>query len=156
MVADPLTTYSNFQEIWQVFKVASAALSIIALIIATTTYARLIEKDKRIIALYHSMGATGYQIRLFYIIHLLLLNLMAVAFAVLIGLALATVLSLANQSALTQVFILGFGMSSNQIWLIGWNPIAYYILSAALLSAVLAVLFSSGQFSSKKLARNIK
>lgn len=47
IVADPLTTYANFQEIWQVFKVVSAVLSIIALIIATTTYARLIEKDKK-------------------------------------------------------------------------------------------------------------
>ena len=49
-------TYENLQNAWLVFKIAVAVLTVIALIIAISTYGRLIGKDMKIISLYHAMG----------------------------------------------------------------------------------------------------
>ena len=56
-VSDPIMTYENLQNVWLVFMVVVAVLTVIALIIAVSTYGRLIGKDMKIIALYHVLGA---------------------------------------------------------------------------------------------------
>ena len=88
-ISDPLTTYDNFQLVWLVFGITAAVLAVIALIIAVSTYARLIGKDMKIIALYHAMGATRGQVRLVYLSYLLILSLMTVAFSLAVGLGMA-------------------------------------------------------------------
>ena len=120
-VSDPIMTYENLQNAWLVFKIAVAVLTVIALIIAISTYGRLIGKDMKIISLYHAMGANRKQIRLVYLTYLLMLSIMAVGFAIVVGLALAAVLSLVNMTNLAQVFAFGFGIETEGVWLIGWN-----------------------------------
>lgn len=155
-ISDPLTTYENLQNVWLVFKIAALVLAVIALIIAVSTYARLISKDMKIIALYHATGATKGQIRKVYAVYLMMLSLMAVAFAVLAGLGLAAVLSMVNMEALGQVFALGFGVEAEGVWLIGWNNLIWCLVGAMILAAVVAVALGNGNFTSKELARKMK
>lgn len=155
-VSDPLKTYDNFQLVWLVFGITAAVLAVIALIIAVSTYARLIGKDMKIIALYHAMGATRGQVRLVYLSYLLILSLMTVAFSLVVGLGMALLLGAVNSEAISQVFWMGFGVEPGKIWLVGWNWMVWAMVAVILLSALLAILLSNGQFASKKLARKMK
>ena len=155
-VSNPLTTYENLQNIWLAFKVVAAVLVVIAAIIALSTYARLIGKDLKIISLYHALGATTGQIRVVYVVYLLILSVMAVGFAVIVGLILAAVLSIANITALEQVWSLAFGVEAGAIWLIGWNNLIWWPTGVMLLTAVVAVILGNGNFTSKELAKKMK
>ena len=155
-VSDPIMTYENLQNVWLVFMVVVAVLTVIALIIAVSTYGRLIGKDMKIIALYHALGATKGQIWVVYAVYLLMLSMMAVGFAIVVGLALAAVLSLVNMTNLVQVFALGFGLETEGVWLVGWNNLLLYVVGAIMAAAILVVILSDGQFADKKLARRIK
>lgn len=155
-ISDPLTTYDNFQLVWLVFGITAAVLAVIALIIAVSTYARLIGKDMKIIALYHAMGATRGQVRLVYLSYLLILSVMTVVFSLAVGLGMALLLGAVNGEAISQVFWMGFGVEPGKIWLVGWNWMIWVMVAVLLLSAVLAILLSNGQFASKKLARKMK
>lgn len=155
-VADPLGTYDNLQQVWSVFKVAAAVLAAIAVLIALSTYVRLLGGDVKIIALYHAMGATGWQIRLVYLTYLVMLSVLAVGFAVILGLGLAAVLSLVNMAALKEVFAMGFGVVVEEIWLVGWSGVIWWLAGALLVAAVLAVVLGNGNFASKGLAKRMK
>ena len=155
-VADPLGTYDNLQQVWSVFKIAAAVLAAIAVLIALSTYVRLLGGDVKIIALYHAMGATGRQIRLVYLTYLVMLSMLAVGFAVILGLGLAAVLSLVNMAALKEVFAMGFGVVTEEIWLVGWSGVIWWLAGALLVAAVLAVLLGNGNFAGKGLAKKMK
>lgn len=155
-VADPLGTYDNLQQVWSVFKIAVAVLVAIAMLIALSTYVRLLGGDVKIIALYHAMGATGWQIRLVYLTYLVMLSMLAVGFAVILGLGLAAVLSLVNMAALKEMFAMGLGVVMEEIWLVGWSGVIWWLAGALLIAAVLAVLLGNGNFASKGLAKRMK
>ena len=155
-VADPLGTYDNLQQVWLVFKIAAAVLAAIAVLIALSTYVRLLGGDVKIIALYHAMGATGWQIRLVYLTYLVMLSVLAVGFAVILGLGLAAGLSLVNMAALKEVFAMGVGVVVEEIWLVGWSGLIWWLAGALLVAAVLAVVLGNGNFASKGLAKRMK
>ena len=155
-VADPLGTYDNLQQVWSVFKIAAAVLAAIAVLIALSTYVRLLGGDVKIIALYRAMGATGWQIRLVYLTYLVMLSMLAVGFAVILGLGLAAVLSLVNMAALKEVFAMGFGVVVEEIWLVRWSGVIWWLAGALLAAAVLAVVLGNGNFASKGLAKKMK
>ncbi len=155
-VSDPILTYENLQNVWLVFKIVAAVLAVIALIITLSTYARLIGKDLKIISLYHALGATKRQIRIVYVVYLLMLSLMAVGFAILLGLAFAATLSIVNMEALRQVWVLAFGTQAGEIWLIGWNSMIWWIVGVMILAPVVAVTLGNGNFTSKELAKKMK
>ena len=155
-VSDPLKTYDNFQLVWLVFGITAAVLAVIALIIAVSTYARLIGKDMKIIALYHAMGATRGQVRLVYLSYLLILSVMTVVFSLAVGLGMALLLGAVNGEVINQVFWMGFGVEPGKIWLVGWNWMIWVMIGVVLLAALVAVVLGNGQFTSKKLARKMK
>lgn len=155
-VADPLGTYDNLRQVWSVFKIVAAVLAAIAVLIALSTYVRLLGGDVKIIALYHAMGATGWQIRLVYLTYLVMLSVLAVGFAVILGLGLAAGLSLVNMAALKEVFAMGFGVVVEDIWLVGWSEVIWWLAGALLVAAGLAVVLGNGNFASKGLAKRMK
>lgn len=155
-VADPLGTYDNLQQVWSVFKIAAAVLAAIAVLIALSTYVRLLGGDVKIIALYHAMGATGWQIRLVYLTYLVMLSMLAMGFAVILGLGLAAGLSLVNMAALKEVFAMGFGVVMEEIWLVGWSGVIWWLAGALLAAAVLAVVLENGNFAGKELGKSMK
>lgn len=156
VVGDPIMTYENLQNIWLVFRIVAAVLAVIAVIIMISTYGRLIGKDMKIIALYHALGATKGQIRVVYIVYLVMLSAMAVGFAVIVGLILAAVLSMVNMEALGSVWSLAFGVEARAIWLVGWNNLIWWLAGAMLLTAVVAIILGNGNFTSKELAKKMK
>lgn len=156
-VSNPLVVYNKLQEVWAAYKAVVVVLIIIALIIAVSTYARIIGKDTKIIALYSAMGATRWQIMTIYLVYLLILSLLTVAFAIVVGLVLAVGISLINQTALMQVLTIGFGeVMDGNIWLVGWNSMIWYFVVAICLSAAITILLSSGHFGDRDLAGKIK
>lgn len=155
-ISDPIMTYDNLQNVWLVFKIVAVVLAVIAVIIMVSTYGRLIGKDMKIIALYHAMGANKRQIKLAYAVYLLVLSTMVVGFAIVVGFLLAAVLSLVNMAALEQVFELGFGTTSGDIWLIGWNNLLWYIAGTILAAVAIAIMLGNGQFTDKELAKKLK
>ena len=102
------------------------------------------------------MGATGWQIRLVYLTYLVMLSMLAVGFAVILGLGLAAVLSLVNMAALKEMFAMGLGVVMEEIWLVGWSGVSWWLAGALLIAAVLAVLLGNGNFASKGLAKRMK
>ena len=149
-ISDPLTTYENLQNVWLVFKIVAAVLAVIAIIITLSTYARLIDKDSKIILLYHTMGATKLQIQLIFLTYFFLINILVIIFSLLTALTAAILLSLLNQTALLEIFTLGFGTAPKQIWFIGWHPTIYYLLATIFLTAILAILLSNRTFTTKQ------
>lgn len=148
LVSEPLTLRENMQGVWRVYKVVSVILMVIALAIEISTYVRLVQQDKKTIALYRAMGATRGQIRRVYGVYLLVLSLMVVGFAMTVGLVLALVVSMVNAEALTQAFTLGFGVEVGQIWLIGWNAWIWGMMGVVLLGT-LVILFCGRQFGGR-------
>lgn len=155
VIFDPIATYENLQNVWLVFVIVAAVLAGIALIIALSTYARLIGKDTKIIALYHAMGATGWQIRVVYVAYLLILSAMAVGFALMLGVGLAATLSLVNGASLERVFTLAFG-AERKVWLMGWSDLIWGLIGAVMLVAPLVVLLGNGNFRVRELAKKMK
>lgn len=155
-ISDPLGTYEELQDIWLVFKIAVAVLAVIGAIIALSTYARLIGKDVKVVALYRAMGATGWQIRMIYVVYLVMLSIMAAGFAVIVGLILAVIVSLVNITALGQVFALGFGIVEKEIWLVGWNNLIWWLVGVMVIAAIMAVVLGNRQFRAQELAKRLK
>lgn len=151
-ISDPLTTYENLQAIWKVFKIVAVVLCVIALIIAVSTYARIIDQDAKIISLYRANGATGVQVRLVYLVYFLLLSCLIILFAIMMGLVLSGVLSLVNQAALQEVFTLGFGEALiNMLWLVGWNNAIWYVIGSMTLAIPVTIILCVRQFKHTKL-----
>lgn len=156
VISDPLTTYENLQEIWKVFGIITIALCIIALIIAISTYVRIIGEGSKVISLYKAMGATNLQVRIIYLIHLTLLSLLAIISAIIIGLGIALVVSFINQENLQAIFTLGFASAPETIRLIGWNDIIWEPILTALLAAFVSMILCNHQFKNRKIARVLK
>lgn len=155
-IANPLGIYECFQDIWPVITVVSVVLMVIAVIIALSTYSRLIGRDLKIISLYHAMGASRKQIRLVYITYFLMLSLAAVVFAMILGSVLALIMSLTNQASLQVVFMLALGTADRFTILLGLNPLILYATLALLLTAILAVFCSNHSFRTRRIASKLK
>ena len=155
-IANPLGIYECFQDIWPVIIVVSVVLMVIAVIIALSTYSRLIGRDLKIISLYHAMGASRRQIRLVYITYFLMLSLAAVIFATVLGSVLALIMSLTNQASLQAVFMLALGTADRFTILLGLNPLILYATLALLLTAILAVFCSNHSFRTRRIASKLK
>lgn len=156
LIGNPLQVYDSFQTIWQGYNIFAVVLTIIALIIMISTYSRLIGKDTKIISLYYAMGATGVQVRLVYLGYLLLLSLMTTVFATMTGMMMALVLSLVNLEPLRQVFVIGLGIATRDIWLVGWDWAFAVLAGCMLLGSVVTILLCNGQFRGDKLSRGLK
>ena len=72
------------------------------------------------------------------------------------GLILATLLSLSSGSDLERLFMLGFGVESGGICLVGWNNLVLMIIGSSPLLAVFSVLLGNGIFKTKELAQKLK
>lgn len=155
-ISNPITTYENFQNIWLIFKITAIILTVIASIIALSTYSRLIGKDTKIISLYYALGATKRQTKLIYLTYLTILSLAAIGFSIFIGFLLAVIYSATSKAALTDLFTLGFGIASEEIWLIGWSNLIWIPVGGVMLAAILAMILGRGNFSTKNLTRKMK
>lgn len=101
------------------------------------------------------MGASRTQIVNIYITYLLILSLLAVAFAIFFGTLVALVINYTNAEALTQSFTLYFTVT-NSPRLIAWNWSITVIGLSILALAPMSVLLSLSRFASKNLNKSLK
>lgn len=156
VIGDPVATYDNFEQIWNVFKIFAIVLSVIGCVVAFSTYTRLVGRDAKVIALYHAMGATKWQIVGVYCTYLLGLSLLAGMFSLILAAGMVLIINLLSMTKLTQIFVIGFGAKETMIWLFGWSNWILLFVSLLLMVPLVCVLLNLRKFSSKKLAQKMK
>lgn len=134
----------------------SVILAVVAVIIMIFTSMRLIDQNAKTISLYYALGATRGDVCLIYFCYLLELCILAAVLAVLIGVGLATGLSLVNRQKLALVLQLAYGVEGQTLWLLGWSGEMTIWVIVMLLMAPLGIVVSLGCFSDRQLAKRLK
>ncbi len=157
------SAWGNFREMegnlriqWLIFSIVGLVIGVIAAIIMLTTFARIIGQDKKVIALYQATGATAGQVRKTYLVYLLMLSVMAAVFALVVGIGLALVMNLINLTAISEVFMMGFGAARKTIWVIGWNWRMLVVMLAIILVAPVSIVLAWRKFGAGKVARGLR
>ena len=116
---------------------------IIAVLIATFTFAHLIDNDAATVALYRSLGASTGNIYLIYFLYLVELCLLAVLSCILIAFMIVGVMWLANAGALAErlkeFYIL---KDLPKVNLFGFNSMFFWTIGSIMLVAPLSLLLT--------------
>ena len=156
VISDPVAIRRRLAEIWKIFRIFAVVMTVIACVVALSTYARLVGRDTRVIALYYALGATKRQVVGVYCAYLLELSLLISLLSVALGAGIVLAINLLNLTKLTQIFTLGFGVEEMTVWLLGGNYWIPLLIGLLLLMAPLCVILSLPSFSSKRLAQKMK
>ena len=152
-ISNPLSIYEKFQDIWTIFKFFTIILSILSVIIATSTYTRIIAKEEKVISLYKTMRATKSQITKIFTIHLLLLSITTIFLSLLIAIIINIFFNIINGNILQKTFTLGLSINVKNTLIFGCNPIIIIPTVSLILSAFLAIIINSHSFSIKKIIK---
>ncbi len=113
----PETMYI-LKSIKLVIGIVSVVLGLIAMIVVVFTSIRLVDQDRRNVALYYSLGATTRQVRMIYLFYFLELMIGAAILAFCLASAVVLIFSILNQELLNIQSALGFNLAttSGEIW----------------------------------------
>ncbi|MBR0480269.1 hypothetical protein IJJ46_00365 [Candidatus Saccharibacteria bacterium] len=137
----PPEFYLTMNYLHIAFRVASIILVVVALIVTVFTSIRLVDNDKKIIALYRSLGASAYQIRIIYTFRFLLLTTLSAIFAIATSIIIMAMYSIIEQSDLTTLFSLAFRLDGLQsIFILGINVDIAAYLTALIASSGICTL----------------
>ncbi len=130
---------------------------IIAILIATFTFAHLIDQDAATVALYRSLGASTGNIYLIYFLYLLELCLLAVLSCAAIAFAIVGVVWLFNAGALAER-LKGYYILKDlpKINLFGFNGMFFWIIGSIMVIAPISLLLTMRRFSAKHVAKKLK
>ena len=130
---------------------------IIAILIATFTFAHLIDQDAATIALYRSLGASTGNIYLIYFLYLVELCLLAVLSCVMIAFVFAGVMWLFNAGALAErlkeYYIL---KDLPKVNLFGFNGMFFWTIGSIMIIAPISLVLTLRRFSAKHIAKKLK
>lgn len=130
---------------------------VIAILIATFTFAHLIDQDAATIALYRSLGASTGSIYLIYFLYLVELCLLAVLSCILIALVIVGVMWLCNAGALAErlkeYYIL---KDLPKVNLFGFNGMFFWTIGAVMVVAPISLVLTMRRFSAKHIAKKLK
>lgn len=130
---------------------------IVAVIIATLTFAHIIDQDAATIALYRSLGASTGNIYLIYFLYLLEMCILAVVACIVIAAILVGALWLVNANALAQRLQNYYMLDTTpKVTLFGFDNLFYGIIGSVMLIAPITLLFTLRNFSSKHIAKKLK
>lgn len=130
---------------------------IVAVIIATLTFAHIIDQDAATIALYRSLGASTGNIYLIYFLYLLEMCILAVVACIVIAAILVGALWLVNANALAQRLQNYYMLDATpKVTLFGFDSLFYGIIDSVMLIAPITLLFTLRNFSSKHIAKKLK
>lgn len=141
----------SYQNLFSFNTGLALVLGIFALITTFITQLRLLGHNPRSIALYYSLGASTRQVRLIHLTHLILLDLLAGACAILIGFLLALILNLINLGSLTELYTTLYGLPASTVFLIGWSWSQLLLLIFLLPTAPLCILCARRALTNKQL-----
>ena len=140
-----------------VLKFFEVVLLVVAVIVATLTFAHLIDNDAATVALYRSMGASTGNIYLIYFLYLVELYLLAVLSCIMIAFIIVGVMWLGNAGALAErlkeFYIL---KDLPKVNLFGFNSMFFWTIGSIMLVAPLSLLLTMRRFSAKHIAKKLK
>lgn len=148
---------SAFDMAWLVVMVLEVIVLIVAVVIATFTFAHVVDQDANTLALYRSMGATTNNMYLIYFLYLLELCLLALVVSFLLGVVIVGVMAWMNVDALVvkwQSFWALSELSKVSLFGIDWH--FWMVVIAMLLIAPVSLIFAQGRFSSRHIAKQLK
>lgn len=128
--------------VWWGLGIAEVVLMVIAAIITFFTLLKVLHNEKQTIALYYSLGASTGDVMKIYLSYMLEVCLLAVGFAVLLGLGIAVVVNILNASAVADLLTVAYVKDITwPIILVGWNfDIAKIIIVMLLVAPATALL----------------
>ena len=130
---------------------------VIAILVATFTFAHLIDQDAATVALYRSLGASTGNIYLIYFLYLVELCLLAVLSCILIAFIIVGVMWLCNAGALAErlkeYYIL---KDLPKVNLFGFNGMFFWIIGAIMIIAPISLVLTMRRFSVKHIAKKLK
>ena len=148
------TDFSNLQFMLTAIEIL---FIVIAILVATFTFAHLIDQDAATIALYRSLGASTWNIYLIYFLYLVELCLLAVLSCILIAFIIVGVMWLCNAGALAErlkeYYIL---KDLPRVNLFGFNGMFFWIIGAIMIVAPISLVLTMRRFSVKHIAKKLK
>ncbi len=130
---------------------------VVAVIIATLTFAHIIDQDAATIALYRSLGVSTGNIYLVYFLYLLEMCVLAVLACIVIAAILVGVLWLVNANALAQRLQNYYMLDTTpKVTLFRFDNLFYGIIGSVMLIAPITLLFTLRNFSSKHIAKKLR
>lgn len=130
---------------------------VIAILIATFTFAHLIDQDAATVALYRSLGASTGNIYLIYFLYLVELCLLTVLSCIMIAFVFSGAMWLFNAGALAErlkdYYIL---KDLPKVNLFGFNGMFFWTIGAIMIVAPISLLFTMRHFSAKHIAKKLK
>ncbi len=130
---------------------------VVAVIIATLTFAHIIDQDAATIALYRSLGVSTGNIYLIYFLYLLEMCILAVVACIVIAAILVGALWLVNANALAQRLQNYYMLDTTpKVTLFRFDNLFYGIIGSVMLIAPITLLFTLRNFSSKHIAKKLK
>lgn len=150
VISDPINTYEKFNEFWSVFRLAVTILSIIIIIVTTSTYTRIIAKDKQIISIYKSMYATKRQITTIFTLQLFIICLITIIFSIILSSIFILIFNVINMENVKNTLTVGLSTKVDNVFIFGWNNIILIPIYGLIASVVLTILLNNQSFYPKK------
>lgn len=130
---------------------------IVAIIIATFTFAHLIDSDAATVALYRSLGASTGNIYLIYFLYLVELCMLAVLSCIVIAFIIVGIMWMLNADALAErlkeYYIL---KDLPKVNLFGFNGMFFWIIGSIMVIAPFSLALTMRHFSAKHIAKKLK
>lgn len=146
-----------FKNLQKMFTTIGLLFIVIAVVIATLTFAHLIDQDAATVALYRAMGASTRNIYLIYFLYLLELCILAILACILIAGVFVGIVWLFNAGALAERLKEYYSLKAlPKINMLGFNKMVLWIIGAILAVAPLTLLFTMRRFSAKHIAKKLK
>ena len=130
---------------------------VIAILIATFTFAHLIDQDAATVALYRSLGASTGNIYLIYFLYLVELCLLAVLTCIMIAFVIVGVMWMLNAGALAERLKEYYILEDlPKVNLFGFNSAFFGVVGSIMLVAPFSLLLTMRRFSAKHIAKKLK
>lgn len=152
-----ISTSLQFDNLQLMLNVLEVLFIIIAIIIATLTFAHLVDQDTNTIALYRAMGASSGEVYLIYFLYLLELCLLATLACIAMALMMVGMAWLFNADALSERLKEFYLLQElPKIKLIGFNPMCFWTIGSIIIIAPFSLLFALRHFSVRHIAKRMK
>lgn len=140
-----------------VLKFFEIVLLVVAVVVATLTFAHLIDNDAATVALYRSMGASTGNIYAIYFLYLVELCLLAVVVSIGIGLILAGIVAVLDAGDLAVRLQEYYGLAvAPRVRLVGIDRRFWEVAGMIMLVAPLVLALTSRRFGAKHIAKKLK
>lgn len=154
---NPLSILMTFKSVRIFLNIAVTVLTVIAVIITTFSFLRLVNQEVSNIALFKIMGAKKRDIATIYLVFLLEMALLTILISLVVGFLLALSISLIESADLSANLSVFYNVEVKQpLLLFGLNTQVFSLISIILLTSLLTIVLTLDQFSDKNIFRKLR